>query len=195
LLPSRPAIGGRAAQKTGREHAHAADGAKRQCAAARETLGNDAQHRRPIEGLAQAVDGRGHDQESSARYIAQHQQPDGAQHGAAEQQAQRRNLMDDRPGEEAQGEHQARGPDEQQQTVGLVLQDGAGDVGDPAIGAQLDVADHGVQHEQECQHPMAQAEAGEVAEDQEQHGGDDPAQEGGQAQIGCALGQPQAQEQ
>ena len=43
--------------------------------------------------------------------------PDAAQHGADEQQSQRIDALDDRPGEESQHEHQAGGVDQQQHAV------------------------------------------------------------------------------
>jgi hypothetical protein len=56
--------------------------------------------------------------------------------------------MHDGAGAEAEQKHQAGGVNEQQQAVLGVAHDATGDLADPAIGAQLDVADHGV-NEQE----------------------------------------------
>ena len=49
--------------------------------------------------------------------LAHHVQADAAEQRADEQQAQRIDPLDDRPGEESQHEHQARRVDQQQHAV------------------------------------------------------------------------------
>ena len=63
-----------------------------------------------------------------------------------------RDPVNDRSGEEPQAEHEKVRPDEGQQgDIVRLFEHGLGDVDDPAIGAKLHKADHGVQKEKEKQ--------------------------------------------
>ena len=87
--------------------------------------------------------------DAAPRHAAHHEQADATEHGADEQQAKRIDSFDDRAGEEPQHEHQAGGVHQQQDAV---RDEAFHDVGDPTVGSQFDVADEGVQNEQEQQH-------------------------------------------
>ncbi|MCX7430350.1 MAG: hypothetical protein NTY17_05020 [Planctomycetia bacterium] len=61
--------------------------------------------------------------------------------------------------------------------------DRAGDLGDPRVGAEFHVADHGVHQQQRRQQQVAEPEAGGGAEGDEQTGRDGPGHERRQAEV------------
>ena len=146
------------AKQSRREHAASAHGAKGEGATFGEALGDHAQHGGPVEGLAKAVnqnrDHGGRERRAEiqgvARFAEGHQ-PDHAEKGADGEQADGRDFMHNRSGAEAEDEHDAGGDDEKNDSLGGVGQDRSGDVLDPAIGAQLDIADAGMENQQEEQ--------------------------------------------
>src|SRR5262249_36160494 len=94
--------------------------------------------------------------------------------------------------EETKAEHESGSPDEQHQTVVAVVEDEAGDVADPAIGPQLDVADQSVEAQQHGKHPVADGELREVAEDPHQDGSQNPAEDARYADVREPITEPQA---
>jgi hypothetical protein len=79
---------------------------------------------------------------------AEHGEADRPEHAADAEQAEGRDAVDDGAGDEAQHEHEEGGVDEQFQAVGGAGHDAAGDLADPGVGAEFDVADEGVEGEE-----------------------------------------------
>ena len=158
----------RAPQQSCGEHAGGTRGADRDRAPLGELLAHHGQHRRPEESLADAVDGGGHDAHHAPLGVAEERQTEGSEKGRQGEQTERRDPLDDRAGEEPEDEHQRRGVDEKEQTVGRAGHDAAGDLADPGVGAELDVADQRVDEKEEGEHRIADLPAGRRAEAHEQ---------------------------
>ena len=100
--------------------------------------------------------------------------PDRPGNRADEEQANRIDPMHDRPGKEPQGEHQHVGPDESELGIGRAFQHPFGDVGDPAIGAEFNVADQGMNQIEEREQDTAECELRGDGEGQPNRSGDGP---------------------
>ena len=139
----------------------------------RKAIADDGEHRRPEERLADGVDAQRDQRHGERRHRAGQIQADAGDDRADEQQADRRKLQRsfDEVGTEAQAEHDGRSPDEQILAL-LRGEQVAGDVLNPAVGAEFDGADQGVRDEQDEQQDRAEGKLRDDADGDQQRAAD-----------------------
>ena len=109
-----------------REHPERAHQGQQERAAAREPLRRHAEHGRPVIAHADGEHGRGGEHAGLGLRVAHGEQPEQGKHGRADEQADRRDLVDELPGERPAHVHDGVDENEHQDAAGPghVLQDG-----------------------------------------------------------------------
>ena len=158
------------------EHADTTHDGHGDGAGAREAVADDGEHGGPEEGFADGVDAEGDKGHGEVLHAAGEVQADVGEHSANEEEADGGELQlgFNEVGAEAEGEHDGGGPDEE----GLALfgrEEVAGDVLDPAVGAEFDRADEGVGDEEDEEEDGAEGELADDSGAEEEETADDHA--------------------
>ena len=129
-----------------------------------ESVRRNRQHCRPEEGLAEAVQRRGGENDAQRAGAGEPGQPDDGQDRGDREQSERADAVDDRPGEEAQDQHDGRGVNQDPTGVELSFCNPFHDRRDPTVGADFRGGQRDHQKQEDDEEGMARRKADQAPE-------------------------------